>query len=228
MNRLLAALPRADYTRLAPELTAMAARPRQVLQAAGEPIRHVYFPNSGVFSVTTTLPDGTIVETATVGDEGMFAVEAFFHGAAVSPGQALMQVPEGETTSMGFRAFRREIDARGALHDLVGRYAEAAVAQMMQCVACNALHNVQERCARWLLMTHDRVGQSEFQLSSESLAMMLGIRRPTVAIVARLLQQAGLITYRAGRVTVCDRSGLEAAACQCYPVLRSQLERLRS
>jgi Mn-dependent DtxR family transcriptional regulator len=77
-------------------------------------------------------------------------------------------------------------------------------------------------------MTHDRVGQSEFQLSSESLAMMLGIRRPTVAIVARLLQQAGLITYRAGRVTVCDRSGLEAAACQCYPVLRSQLERLRS
>ena len=96
----------------------------------------------------------------------------------------------------------------------------------MQGAACNALHNVQERCARWLLMTHDRMGQQDFHLSHEFLAMMLGTRRPTVTVVARALQDAGLIRYRYGVVTVLDRKGLETAACQCYPVIRAQFERL--
>lgn len=225
-NRLLSALPEKDFNRIAPELMAIPVRPRQMLQESGERIRYVYFPNGGVFSVTTLLPDGTMVEAATVGDEGMFCIEAYLHPDAVSPAHAMMQVPGADVTRLGFKEFRREIDARGALNDLVGRYAQVAVAQIMQSAACNALHNVQERCARWLLMTQDRMHQQDFHLSHEFLAVMLGTRRPTVTTVAGALQDAGLITYRHGHVTVLDRKGLEAAACQCYPLIRAQFDRL--
>jgi CRP-like cAMP-binding protein len=225
-NKLLAALPDADYRRVAPELAVIQVRPKQVLQAPGEPISHVYFPNGGVYSVTSVLPDGAMVEVATVGDEGMFCIEAFFHDRPVAPGQAFMQVPDTNVLQLPIQTFRREIATRGVLYDLVGRYAEAAVAQMMQCVACNALHQVQERCARWLLMTHDRVRRRDFRLSHEFLAVMLGTRRPTVTVAARALQQAGLITYTYGRVTVLDRKGLEKAACPCYGIIRAQIDRV--
>jgi CRP-like cAMP-binding protein len=227
-NRLLAALPEQDFNRIAADLKEIAVEPRQVLQEAGEPIRYVYFPNGGLFSVTTVLPDGTMVEAAMVGDEGMFCVEAFFHDGAIAPGQALMQVPDTSAIRLDVGIFRREVIRHGPLYDLVGRYAQVAVGQMMQSAACNALHPVQQRCARWLLMTHDRVRRNEFQLSHEFLAVMLGTRRPTVTVVARALQQAGLITYRYGRVTVRDRKGLEAAACPCYAVLRAQFDSLGS
>jgi CRP-like cAMP-binding protein len=226
-NRLLGALPAADYDRLVPDLTAVAPRPPQILQYAGEPIRYVYFPNGGVFSVMTLLPDGATVEAATVGDEGMFCLEAFFRDDARSAGNAMMQVPGGDVARMSMSVFRREIAARGALHDLLGRYAEVAIAQMMQSAACNALHTVQARCARWLLVTHDCVHEPEFRLSHEFLAMMLGTRRPTVTLVARALNRAGLIAYRHGRVTVVNRAGLEAAACPCYAIIRAQFDRLR-
>jgi CRP-like cAMP-binding protein len=227
-NQLLSALPEEDFNRIAPQLTTMPVRPRETLQESGARIQYVYFPNGGVFSLTTLLPDGTMVEAATVGDEGMFCVEAYLHPDAVSPAHGMMQVPGGDVTRLAFKEFRREIDARGALNDLVGRYAQVVVAQMMQTAACNALHNIQERCARWLLMTADRMHRQDFQLSHEFLAIMLGTRRPTVTTVARALQDAGLITYRHGHVTVLDRKGLEAAACQCYPLIRAQFERLRA
>jgi len=225
-NRLLGALTAADYSRLVPDLQTIAVRPRQVLQQAGEPIRYVYFPNGGLFSLTTLLPDGSTVEGATVGKEGMFCLEALLHDEAIAVSTAMLQVPGGDVVRLPMAALRREVAARSALARMMGLYAQVAIAQMMQSAACNALHQVHERCARWLLVTHDRIGAPEFRLSHELLAVMLGTRRPTVTLVARALQQTGLISYTHGRVTILDRAGLENAACPCYAILRAQFDRL--
>lgn len=200
--------------------------PKQVLHQAGQPVEHVYFPTGGVFSITTLLPNGTAVEAATVGDEGMVGIEAFFGDDAVAPGQTLLQVPDGEVCRLSVGVLREEAARREALHDLLGRYTQIVLAQMMQSAACNALHEVQERCARWLLMTHDRMHQQDFHLSHEFLAVMLGTRRTTVTQVAGTLQRAGLISYKYGLVKVLDRPGLEAAACPCYAVIRGHFDRL--
>ena len=133
----------------------------------------------------------------------------------------MVQVPDGSIVKLSEKAFRRELAAHGSFHDLVGRYIQATIAQMMQSTACNALHHVQQRCARWLLMTHDRMHEQDFHLSHEFLAVMLGVQRPTVTVVAGNLQQAGLISYKHGVVKVLDRAGLEAAACECYAIIRA-------
>ncbi len=212
-NRLLAALPADDFNRLRPLLKTVPLVLKQVLHKQGEPIRHVYFPNGGVVSITTVLSSGTQVEAATVGDEGMLGIEAF-----LSADNAEM---------LGVAAFRREVAEHGALHDLMGRYTQIVIAQMMQSTACNVLHAVQQRCARWLLMTHDRMHEEDFNLSHEFLAVMLGVQRPTVSVVAATLQEAGLIRYTHGHVTVRNRKGLEAASCECYPIIRAHFDRLR-
>jgi len=226
-NRLLAALPAEDFRRLLPHLKTIPLRSKQVLHKIGEPFRSVYFLNGGVASITTTLSDGTMVEAATVGAEGMLGIEAFLSEDAVAPGDTLIQVPDTNAEMLSVNDFRREIAERGALHDLLGRYTQALIAQMMQSTACNALHQVQQRCARWLLMTHDRMYEQDFHLSHEFLAVMLGVQRPTVSVVAGMLQQAGLIRYTRGRVTVRNRKGLEATACECYAVIRAHFDRLR-
>ncbi len=226
-NRLLAALPADDFRRLAPHLKTIKIRTRQVLQKQGEPLRHVYFPNGGVVSITSILLDGRTVEVATVGDEGMLGIEAFLSDDVVAPGETLMQVPDTDAEMLGVDDFRSEIAKHGALHDLMGHYTQVVIAQMMQSTACNALHAVQQRCARWLLMTHDRMHNQDFNLSHEFLAVMLGVQRPTVSVVAGTLQEAGLIRYTRGRVTVRDRKGLERASCECYPIIRAHFDRLR-
>jgi CRP-like cAMP-binding protein len=172
------------------------------------------------------LADGTTVEAATVGDEGMLGVEAFLTDDAVAPGETVVQVPDTDAVMMSAEDLRREVAERGALSDLLGRYTQIVIASMMQTTACNALHQVQQRCARWLLMTHDRMHGENFNLSHEFLAVMLGVQRPTVSIVAGTLQEAGLIGYSHGRVTVRDRRGLEAAACECYPIIRGYFDRV--
>jgi len=226
-NRLLAALPTDDFLRLAPLLKRVPVRVKQVLHKSGEPLRIVYFLNGGVASITTVLADGTTVEAATVGDEGMLGVEAFLSRDALAPGETLIQVPDTDAETMSVEEFRHEMEKQGAFHDLVGRYTQVLIAQMMQSTACNALHHVQQRCARWLLMTHDRMQQQDFNLSHEFLAVMLGVQRPTVSVVAATLQQAGLIRYTHGHVSVTNRQGLEAAACECYPIIRAHFDRLR-
>ncbi len=226
-NRLLAALPAADFNRLLPHLTTVPIRAKQVLHKYREPLQAVYFMNGGVASITTMLPDGTMVEAATVGDEGMVGIEAFLNDHPVAPGEALLQVPDTNAVMLSVAHFREELARHGALHNLMGRYTEVVIAQMMQSTACNALHDVQQRCARWLLTTHDRMHEQDFNLSHEFLAMMLGARRPTVSVVASALQQAGLIRYSHGHVTVRDRKGLEAASCECYAIVRAHFDRLR-
>jgi CRP-like cAMP-binding protein len=225
-NRILAKLPEEDFRRLRPALKTIPTRARQVLHRRGELMDHVYFPNGGVASVTAVLSDGTMVETATIGDEGMVGIEALFSEGAVAPGETMIQVPDTSAEMMTVQAFRTESVRGGALADLMGRYAQIVIAQMMQSAACNARHQVQERCCRWLLMTHDRMHQQDFQLSHEFLAVMLGVRRQTVTVVAGQLQTAGLIRYTHGSVTVLNREGLERASCECYGVIRSHFDRL--
>jgi CRP-like cAMP-binding protein len=226
-NRLLAALPPEDFDRLRPLLKTIPVRVKQVLQKSGAPLQAVYFLNGGVASITTALSDGTMVEAATIGDEGMLGVEAFLTADAIAPGETLIQVPDTSAEQMGVEDFRREVAKPGAFRDLVGRYTQVVIAQMMQSTACNALHQVPARAARWLLMTHDRMHEQDFHLSHEFLAVMLGVQRPTVSIVAATLQHAGLIRYTHGHVTVRDRKGLEAASCECYQIIRSHFIRLR-
>jgi Crp-like helix-turn-helix domain len=224
-NKLLTCLPRADFDRLRPHLKTVPIKVRQILHAVNEPVREVFFLNGGVASMTTVMQNGAMVEIATVGDEGLVGINAFFGGAMLS-GETMMQVPDTNAEVMSAAAFTRELGRGGAFHECVHRYSQGLLMLIMQSTGCMALHPVQERCCRWLLMTHDRVHQDEFHLSHEFLAMMLGSTRPTVTIVAGTLQKAGLIKYMHGRIRILDRKSLEAASCECYATVRGHFDRL--
>jgi CRP-like cAMP-binding protein len=215
LNRLLAALPAADYARILPALTVVPLKLKNVLHKPGEPIRDVYFPGGGFVSVLTVLEDGGMVEVATIGREGMVGASAVLDGGPV-PSTAMVQAETDTCYRMAVADFRREVDRRGAFFGLLARYSQALVGFMMQSTACNAVHSVEQRLARWLLLASDRVGSNEFPLTQEFVAMMLGASRPTVTVVAGTLQKAGLIRYRHGRITIVDRESLEAASCECY------------
>ena len=214
-NLLLAALPADEYKRIAQSLETIPLKLKSLLHRAGDPVEHVYFPGGGFCSILTVLKDGGMVEVATIGREGMVGVTAVLDGNPLSS----TSMVQGETDTcyrMTANAFRREMDRRGVFYELLTHYAQALVGFIMQSTACNAVHSVEQRLARWLLMARDRMGSEDFPLTQEFVAMMLGASRPTVTIVAGTLQKAGLITYHRGRVTIVDREGLEAAACECY------------
>jgi CRP-like cAMP-binding protein len=224
-NKLLACLPRADFQRLRPHLKTVPISVKQIIHRRNEPVREVFFPNGGVASVTAVMRNGAMVEIATIGDEGLVGINAFF-GSGMMSGEAMMQVPDTNAEVMSVKVFTRELDRRGAFYECVQRYSQGLIALMMQSTACMALHPVQERCCRWLLMTHDRVRRDDFQLSHEFLAMMLGSTRPTVSAVAGALQKAGLIKYMHGHITILDRQSLEAASCECYATVKENFDRL--
>jgi len=224
-NRLLAALPRSDYDRLAPHLHMTTVIAGETLQGHRVPIKDVYFPNGGVYSVTNEMRDGALVEVATVGREGMLGIGVFF-GDRAGIGRTFQQVPNGTVPSMTAARFARETATAGPFREVVSRYAQANLLQIMQCTACNALHNVTQRSARWLLQTRDRVDDDTFLLKQEFLAVMLGVHRPTVSVVLRSLQREGLITSRYGRIQILKRARLEAASCECYGVIRAHFARL--
>ena len=214
-NRLLAALPAADYARIIPSLVVVPLKLKAILHKPGEPIRDVYFPGGGFCSMLTVLEDGAMVEIATVGREGMVGVAAVLDGATVTSA-AMVQGATDICYRMKVDAFRREIERRGAFHELMAHFTQALFGFVAQSTACNAIHSVEQRLARWLLMARDRMGRDDFPLTQEFAAMMLGASRPTVTVVAGTLQKAGLIKYRHGRVTIVDRENLEAASCECY------------
>lgn len=214
-NRLLAALPPDDYQRLAPTLDVIPLKLKEFLHKPGEPIAHVYFPGGGFASVVTVLEDGRMVEVATIGREGLLGVSAVLNGDP-SPAAAMVQAETDTCYKMAVSAFRGEMDRHGPFHHLMTRYAQALSGFIMQSTACNAVHSVEQRLARWLLMAHDRIGRDDFPLTQEFVAMMLGATRPTVTVVAGTLQRAGLITYHRGHVTIVDREKLESASCECY------------
>jgi CRP-like cAMP-binding protein len=222
-NHLLAALPPEDYQRLAPTLDVIPLKLKEFLYKPGAPMAHVYFPGGGFASVVTVLEDGSMVEVATIGREGMLGMSAVLNGDP-SPAAAMVQAETDTCYKMAVGAFRGEMDRHGPFHHLMTRYAQALTGFIMQSTACNAVHSVEQRLARWLLMAHDRVGKSEFPLTQEFVAMMLGASRPTVTVVAGTLQKAGLITYHRGRITIVDREKLESASCECYRTATALLE----
>ena len=223
-NRLLAALPSADYARIQKHLHMNTGVTGSTLQAHGTPVTEVYFPNGGVFSVTNEMRDGALVEVATVGIEGMLGIGVFL-GDRSGAGRMFQQVPDGPFPSMTIRRFVKESAPPGPFRDILALYAQANLLQIMQSTACNALHGVKQRCCRWLLQTQDRVGP-EFLLKQDFLAIMLGVQRPTVTLVMGTLQDGGLITTRYGRIRVLKRKKLERASCECYAVIRAQFQRL--
>jgi CRP-like cAMP-binding protein len=223
-NRLLARLLPQEYQRLLPLLRLVPLDFKQVLYEPRSPIAYAYFPNRGVVSAVTLMKGGTVIEVATVGNEGVVGLTAFF-GDEESPNRMIVQVP-GEALRMGSDALRAETSRDSPLRRLLVRYHTAFLMQLSQAVACNGLHQVQQRCCRWVLMTHDRVLSDEFPLTHEFLSHMLGVRRMSVTDVLKPLQDAGLIHNHRGRITVLDRPGLEAAACECYRSVQEAFDRL--
>jgi CRP-like cAMP-binding protein len=225
MNSLLAALPHEDFQRVSSQLTWRPLKARQVLHKHGEPISEVVFPSRSVCSITHTMEDGSVIEVAMVGGEGFVGMGAVL-GNSTASGDAFVQVAGEPAAIMNIDAFRREMERRGPFYDMVTRYSQAFVALLTQSVACNGLHSTEERCCRWLLMSHDRIAQDEFALTHEFLAIMLGVRRPTVTLVMADLARAGTVSHVRGHVRIVDRDGLEAAACECYRNVRSTFDRL--
>jgi CRP-like cAMP-binding protein len=223
-NRLLAALSAQDYAALWPHLEPVSPAFMESIYEPNQPIPYVYFPESGVFSLLVIMGDGAAVEVATVGNEGMVGLPVFL-GVSTTPGRAFAQVP-GVSMRMRAYMFNDVLAQNGGLTAILRRYTQAFFVQITQMAACNRLHSIEERCARWLLMTHDQVGSNEFRLTQEFIAQMLGVRRASVTVAAGALQHAGLISYRRGRITIEDREGLEQAACECYGVIRAEYARL--
>jgi CRP-like cAMP-binding protein len=214
-NDLLAALPPDVLARIAPTLDVIPLTLKQFLQKPGEQLGTVYFPGGGFCSIVTVLDGGDMVEVATVGREGMLGMSAVFNGD-LSPSATMVQAETDRCYAMPIAAFRDEMNRHEAFYSLITRYTRAMVGVIMQSTACNAVHSVEQRLARWLLLAHDRVGRNEFPLTQEFVAMMLGATRPTVTVIAGTLQRAGLITYHRGHLTIVDREKLESASCECY------------
>jgi CRP-like cAMP-binding protein len=223
-NRILAALPAAEFARLAPSLRQVTLGSREVVYDPDRPIGHVYFPENCVVSIVGIMSDGSAVETATVGREGMVGLPVFLGTDRISA-QAFCQVP-GEAFRMTASVFRREIRRGRRLPTLLSRYTQVLIVQIAQSAACNRLHPLRQRCARWLLQTHDRVGADAFPFTHQFLSQMLGVRRATVTSVTGELQSEGLIANHYGRIAIRDRRALEGAACECYWIVRRELERL--
>jgi CRP-like cAMP-binding protein len=216
-NQLLKALPQADYERLETDLREVFLSHGRVLFEPSERITHVYFPQHSVVSLLTPIAEEPGVEVAIVGNEGMVGLSVFL-GSDIATMQAIAQIPDG-ARSLTVEAFRQSIARGTAFRRIMLRYTEAMVRQLARCSACNQRHRAEQRCARWLLMAHDRVGADHFTLTQESLGKMLDVKRPTVSAAARHLQAAGAIRYSRGRVTIADRARLERATCGCYRAL---------
>jgi CRP-like cAMP-binding protein len=216
-NLLLAALPGDERDRIVATLEVVPLILKDLLYKPAEHIQYVYFPGGGFCSIVTVLEDGSMVEVATVGREGMVGLTAA-DGVNMDLSATMVQGENDTCYRMPADTFRQEMDRRGAFCELLSRYGRALMGFIMQSTACNAVHSVEQRLARWLLMAHDRMQDHEFPLTQEFVAMMLGATRPTVTVVAGTLQKAGLITYHRGRITILDRARLESASCECYRV----------
>ena len=223
-NHLLAALSVRDYISFAENLEEVSLERGQILAEPGRPVEYVYFPNSGVASVTSTGEAGAAIEVALVGREGFVGVPAFL-GSTSSFGQTTMLI-----AGHGLRMRADEFDETSVdnprLRDMLLRFTHALLVQVSVSVSCTASHSVDERLARWLLTVFDRAGVDELMLTHETMARALNVRRSGVSVAARGLQDAGLIAYTRGRIRLLDHGGLERHACGDYRIIREEVERL--
>lgn len=225
-NLLLAALPAREYRRLLPHLEPVPLEFGDILYEPGDAIPHVYFPGSGIISLLSKVGGRKVLEVGVVGNEGVAGLPAVL-GVRASLNRGLVQ-SAGAAVRVKAAPLRREFERGGALRRLLHRYLHSLLTQISQSAACNRFHGAEARLSRWLLMTHDRVGADEFRLTQQFLSNMLGVRREAVSKAAGALQRRGLVDYTRGRITVLDRAGLEAAACECYRVIRDETDQVFS
>ena len=219
-NRLLAALPKKEYQRLLPELERVPLAFGDILYKPGDAIDHVYFPDNGIISLLSAVASRKVLEVGIVGNEGVAGLPVVL-GARVSLNQGLVQ-SAGTAMRMKAAVLRKEFRGDGAMQRLLHRYLHSLLTQISQSAVCNRFHTVDARLARWLLMTHDRVGSDEFRLTQEFLSNMLGVRREAVSKSAGAFQKREFVNYSRGHITILNRAGLEATACQCYRVIKDE------
>jgi CRP-like cAMP-binding protein len=225
-NLILAAIPPHEYEAIREFLEPYPLRMRESLGEPGESPEWVYFPVNGIVSVLTVLENGMMIEFATVGREGTTGVPLVV-GLDESNLTLISQMP-GTALRIRAQDFREQLKYCAGFAEAIRCYSGVMFALLAQSAACNRAHHVDERCARWLLMTHDQAGGNDFPVTQEFLAQMLGVSRPGVAASAAALQKAGLVSYHRGEMTIVDRPGLEKAACECYEVIVHQFDRLRT
>jgi CRP-like cAMP-binding protein len=221
---LLDKLPEPDYLTISADLELVKMGLRHMVYERDEPVEYAYFPTTCVLSLVTEMSNGQTVEVATVGNEGMSGLPLFLQTRRTSEHRSFCQIP-GESLRIPAEAFMAGFDRVASLRQLLQRYTMTLFAQVAQSSACNRLHPIEQRCARWLLLTHDRVGTDQFPLTQDFLAQMLGVQRTSVNAVAQTLSEAGAIRYVRGVISVVDRSKLEAASCECYEVIVRESER---
>jgi len=223
-NRLLALLPAGELAAVSERCQMVTIKSKQLVFEREAPIQHVYFPEDCVISLVTEMEDGDCVEAMTVGSDG-FAGVAVFHGAPSSRLKGIGQIT-GEARRVSAADFVDLARTCASFHRLLHRYSQFIFETVSQSAACNRLHVIEQRCARWLLMSEDRVGRSRFDLTQEFLAEMLGVRRPGVTVAMGILEKAGLISHSRGSITVVDRQGLEKVTCECYRTIRDRQAKL--
>ena len=225
-NHLLAALPAADFERLAAHLEPAPLALGQMLYEPDEQLKHAYFPTTTIVSLHYVMESGASAESAGVGNEGMVGISLFMGGDTTSS-SAVVQTA-GHAYRLERRLLKQEFERGGALQRLLLRYTQALVTQMSQTAVCNRHHSVEQQLCRWLLLTLDRLPTNELVMTQELVAGMLGVRREGITEIAGQLQHAGFIRYRRGHISVIDRSGIEARSCECYGVVKKELDRLLS
>ncbi|WP_447977445.1 Crp/Fnr family transcriptional regulator [Candidatus Nitrospira bockiana] len=221
-NRLLAALPVQEQTALLAKLKSVSFEPRTVVYEQGERMDHVYFPESGVLSLIHVMEDGTTVAVAAIGREGLLGVPVL-HTATGAVAKAVVQFG-GIAHAMRTERFEEEVAGSPSLRALLEHYTRAFLVQVVRSAGCNLFHSVKQRCARWLLMSHDGAGTDEFPCTHESLADLLGIQRQTATTALRRLEQSKIVKLRRGQIRIIDRRQLESVSCECYRAVRRELD----
>jgi len=225
-NHLLAALPTAEFEPIAEHLELVPLLLGQMLYEPDGQLQHAYFPTTSIVSLHYVMESGASAETAGVGNEGVVGISLFM-GGNTTPSSAVVQTA-GHAYRLGRRVLMQEFNRAGLLQRLLLRYTQALITQMAQTAACNRHHSLEQQLCRWLLLTLDRLPSNELIMTQELVASMLGVRREGITEAAGNLQRAGLISYRRGHIAVIDRAGLETHACECYAVVKKELDRLLS
>ncbi len=223
-NRLLAALPDQDFARIEPYLKWVPMPLGEVLYESGSHLRNVYFPTTSIVSLLYLLADGASAEIALVGNEGMIGVSLFM-GGETTTNRAVVQ-SAGHAYRLPSQMLKDEFTLAGPMQHLLLRFTQALITQMAQTAVCNRHHSVDQQLCRWLLLSIDRLSSNDLVMTQELIANMLGVRREGVTEAAGKLQQAGLINYSRGHITVLDRAGVEARSCECYSVVKNECDRL--
>jgi CRP-like cAMP-binding protein len=225
-NHLLAALPAAEFERLAAHLELVPMPLGEVLYEPGEQLQHAYFPTTAIISLHYVTESGASAETAGVGNEGVVGISLFM-GGNTTPSSAVVQTA-GHAYRLDRRILKQEFDRGGPAQHLLLRYTQALITQVTQTAVCNRHHSVEQQLCRWLLLTLDRVPSGELVMTQELVASMLGVRREGITDAAGKLRDDGFIRYRRGHISVLGRAGLEARACECYAVVKKEIGRLLS